>query len=126
MLNILREARTLHEITAFRDALRDRYHRAVEELPGTRPAALAISRRISTIRYRHACPEASAVEACREEGIALSPGMEVSYVVIDARSWAVDLDWNATRFDVGYYMKVLRKAWEEIIFAVDKAEEAMQ
>jgi len=126
MLNILREARTLHEITALRDALRDRYHRAVEELPGTRPAALAISRRISTLRYRHACPEASAVEACREEGIALSPGMEVSYVVIDERSWAVDLDWNATRFDVGYYMKVLRKAWEEIIFAVDKAEEAMQ
>lgn len=126
MLNILREARTLHEITALRDALRDRYHRAVEELPGTRPAALAISRRISTLRYRHACPEASAVEACREEGIALSPGMEVSYVVTDARSWAVDLDWNATRFDVGYYMKVLRKAWEEIIFAMDKAEEAMQ
>lgn len=126
MLNIIREARTLHEIIALRDALKEHYCRAVEELPGTRPADLAICRRISTLRYRHACPEESAVEACREEGIALSPGMEVSYVVTDGRSWAVDLDWNATRFDVGYYMKVLRKAWEEIIFAVDQAEKAMR
>lgn len=87
---------------------------------------MTVSRQISTLRYRHACPEASAVEACREEGIALSPGMEVSYVVTDSRSWAVDLDWKAARFDVGYYIKILRKAWEEIIFAVDRAEESMR
>ena len=126
LLDILRGASTLQEIAALRDTLRDHYHQALEALPGASPGEMTVSRQISTLRYRHACPEASAVEACREEGIALSPGMEVSYVVTDSRSWAVDLDWKAARFDVGYYIKILKKAWEEIIFAVDRAEESMR
>jgi hypothetical protein len=48
--------------------------------------------------------------------------MEVSYVVTDARSWAVELDWNATRFDQGYYRRLLGKAWEEVLFALDRAQ----
>jgi hypothetical protein len=55
------------------------------------------------------------------EGIDLSPGMEVSYVVTDARTWAVELDWNAARFDQGYYRKLLEKAGEEVFFALDQA-----
>ena len=124
MLEILLQAGTLPGIAALRELLRQRYRHARENLPLARPEEMAVSRRISTLRYRHACPEASAVRACAAEGIALSPGMEVSYVVTDARTWAVDLDWKAARFDVGYYMKLLEKAWEEIIYAVDCAEDA--
>jgi len=126
MLVILQQACTLPGITTLREPLRERYRQAGEGLPYARPAEMAVSRRISTLRYRHACPEASAVEACRAEGIDLSPGMEIRYVVTDARTWAVDLDWKATRFDVGYYMKYLEKAWEEVIFAVDQAEGAVE
>ncbi|MCU0633107.1 MAG: type B DNA-directed DNA polymerase [Methanolinea sp.] len=122
MLALLGQARTLPEIASFREPLRERYRQIRETLPLVRPAEMAISRQISTLRYRHACPEASAVQACAAEGIALSPGMEVSYVVTDARTWAVDLDWKATRFDVGYYQRLLQKAWEEVIFAVEQAE----
>jgi DNA polymerase I len=121
MLARMQQARTPEEIAALREPLRERYRRAMEELPSARPAEMAVSRRISTLRYRHACAEASAVQACAAEGIALSPGMEVSFVVTDSRTWAVDLDWKAARFDVGYYRKLLGKAWEEVIFGADKA-----
>lgn len=121
MLALLQQARTPEEIAALREPLWEGYRRAVDALPSACPAAMAVRRRISTLCYRHACPEASAVKACTAEGIALSPGMEVSYVVTDARTWAVDLDWKAARFDVGYYQKLLKKAWEEIVFVVEQA-----
>jgi len=124
MLACMQQARTPEEIAALREPLRQRYRRAVEELPSARPGEMAVSRRISTLRHRHACPEASAVKACAAEGVVLSPGMEVSYVVTDSRTWAVDLDWKAARFDVGYYRTLLGKAWEEVIFAAEEA--AMQ
>jgi DNA polymerase I len=82
---------------------------------------MAVHRRISRLSYRHACPEASAVAACAAAGISLSPGMEIGYVVTDARTWSVELDWNATRFDTGYYRKLLDKAWNEVAFALDQA-----
>ncbi len=78
----------------------------------------SLHRRISRLRYSHACPEASAVAACVRAGIDLSPGMEVSYVVTDARTWAVELDWEARRADTGYYRRLLDNAWEEAAFAL--------
>ena len=123
MLDLLAQAQTLPEVAALAGPLRSLYREAREALPSADPSGMAVCRRISTLRYRHACPEASAVEACRAEGIDLSPGMEVRFVVTDARTWAVDLDGKATRFDTGYYAGLLRKAWEEIIFAVEKAGE---
>ncbi|MDD1716170.1 MAG: DNA polymerase I, partial [Methanolinea sp.] len=124
MLEILRRTRTLSGIAALGTPLRERYREARENLTGAPPGEMAIHRQISTLEYRHACPEASAVQACIAEGIELSPGMEIGYVVADARTWAVELDWKATRIDVGYYGKLLEKAWDEVRFAVDEAEKA--
>ncbi len=122
MLATLRTARDRQELAALSGRLREQYREAVTALPGVDPKDLAVSRRISRLRYSHACPEASAVAACTAAGIDLSPGMEVSYVITDARTWTVDLDWNATRFDVGYYKKLLDKAWSEVVFAIDQAK----
>ncbi len=122
MLATLQAAADRKDLVALSDRVRQQYREAVAALPGADPKDLAISRRISRLRYSHRCPEASAVAACAATGIDLFPGMEVSYVVTDARSWAVDLDWNATRFDTGYYRRLLDKAWSEVVFALDQAK----
>ncbi|NYT21833.1 MAG: type B DNA-directed DNA polymerase [Methanomicrobiales archaeon] len=122
MLATLRTATDRQELAALSDRVREQYREAVAALTGADPRDLAISRRISRLRYSHACPEASAVAACAAAGIDLSPGMEVSYVVTDARTWAVELEGNATRFDAGYYQKLLDRAWAEVVFALDRAK----
>jgi DNA polymerase I len=121
VLDLLKGARDRAGLRECREEAREIYRETVEGLDGAPPASLAVHRQVSRLRYTRACPEASAVAACAAAGIDLSPGMEVSYVVTDARSWAVELDWNATRFDQGYYRKLLGKAWEEVLFALDRA-----
>jgi DNA polymerase I len=122
MLQVLVQAKTLSEVAGLRDQLRALHRDARDALPSADPSSMAITRRIGTLDYRRVCAEASVVEACRAEGIDLFPGMEVRFVVTDARTWTVDLDWKAARFDAGYYMGLLEKAWEEIVFAVEQAE----
>jgi citrate lyase beta subunit len=56
------------------------------------------------------------VEAYRRKGIAIAPGMEIGYVVRDARRWAVDVADLASSVDLTYYRLLLEKAWEEIAF----------
>jgi DNA polymerase I len=121
MLDLLTVAEDRDGIWERSDQVRRLYREAVEGLAEAPLSSLAIHRQISRLRYTRACPEASAVAACALEGIDLSPGMEVSYVVTDARTWAVELDWNAARFDQGYYRKLLEKAGEEVFFALDQA-----
>ncbi len=77
---------------------------------------LAIRRKVSRLSYSHRCAEASAVRAYQKRGIALSPGMEISYVIKDAGKWEVDQARAASRFDAEYYGKLIEKAWEEVIF----------
>jgi DNA polymerase I len=121
MLDLLTVAEDRDGIWERSDQVRRLYREAVEGLAEAPLSSLAIHRQISRLRYTRACPEASAAAACALEGIDLSPGMEVSYVVTDARTWAVELDWNAARFDQGYYRKLLEKAGEEVFFALDQA-----
>jgi DNA polymerase I len=122
MLDLLAEARDRDGLLARKDRIRQLYREAMVGLADAPPSSLAIHRRISRLRYTRTCPEASAVAACAESGIDLSAGMEVSYVVTDARTWTVELDWNATRFDQGYYRKLLAKAGDEVFFALDRAQ----
>jgi DNA polymerase elongation subunit (family B) len=122
MLATLQAATDLQELAALSHRVREQYREAVAALPGVAPKDLAIHRQISRLRYSHRCPEASAVAACAAAGIDLFPGMEVSYVVTDARTWAVDLDWNATRFDTGYYRKLLDRAWGEVVYTLDQVK----
>ncbi len=126
MLQVLAQAKTLSEVAGLRDQLRALYREAWDALPSADPSGMAVSRRIGTLDYRRACAEASAVEACRAEGVDLFPGMEVRFVVTDARTWTVELNWKAARFDAGYYRGLLEKAWEEVIFAVEQAEQQVR
>jgi hypothetical protein len=78
---------------------------------------LAISRRISRTTYAHRCIEGAAVQAYRDAGIGIAPGMKISYVVRDVRTYRVDPEWDAERFDLPYYRGLLDKAWKEISYA---------
>jgi hypothetical protein len=43
--------------------------------------------------------------------------MKISYVVRDARTYCVDPEWAAERFDLPYYRGLLDKAWKEVAYA---------
>ena len=60
---------------------------------------LAIHRRVSRLRSSRRCVEASAVQAHLRQGISLAPGMEMGYVVRDAKKWEADPERTARGFD---------------------------
>ena len=68
------------------------------------------------MNYSHRRKKASAVQAYVKQGISLAPGMEIGYMVKDAKRWEVDPERGASGFDSGYYRKLLEKAWEEAAF----------
>jgi len=77
---------------------------------------LAIHRRVSRLNYSRRCAEASAVQAHMKQGIPLAPGMEIGYVIRDARKWKVDPERTASKFDATYYRGLLEKTWGEAAF----------
>jgi len=79
---------------------------------------LAVHRRVGRLNYSRRCAEASAVQAHLKQGIKLAPGMQMGYVVKDAKKWDVDPERTASEFDAAYYEKLLDKAWEEVAFAL--------
>ena len=117
MLAIMATARTPDELVQVRDQVYRIYGKSVSNLPHAVPPALAISRRISRTAYTHRCIEGAAVQAYRDAGVEIAPGMKISYVVRDARTYRVDPEWTAERFDLPYYRGLLDKAWKEISYA---------
>ena len=73
-------------------------------------------RRVSRLNYSRRCAEASAVQAHVKQGIPLASGMEIGYVIRDARKWEVDPERTAAKFDAACYRGLLEKAWEEAAF----------
>jgi DNA polymerase I len=108
-----RSREELSRLEPFSQEIRSRY---LEDLESAEPADLAIRRRVSRLSYSRRCAEASAVQACQKNGLSLAPGMEIGYVVKDAKSWAVEPEKVASEFDAEYYRKLLEKAWEEVAF----------
>jgi DNA polymerase elongation subunit (family B) len=110
-------AESIAELNARKEEIRTIFQKTAKGLPDSDPKALVIHRRISRLTYAHRCLEGSAVQAYRDRGIAIAPGMKIGYIVRDARKYSVDTAWDATGFDVSYYQTLLEKAWEEIAFA---------
>ena len=77
---------------------------------------LANHKRVSKLNYSRRYAEASAVQAHLKQGIPLAPGMEIGYVIRDARKWEVDPKRTASKFDAAYYRGLLEKAWGKAAF----------
>jgi len=117
MLAIMATARTPADLAQVRDPVYQVYGNAVRNLSHATLPSLAISRRVSRTTYANRCIESAAIQAYRDAGLGVVPGMKISYVVRDARSYRVDPEWTAERFDPAYYRMLLERAWQEISFA---------
>jgi DNA polymerase I len=90
LFEVLGEARTLEEFRWLEPKAQAVRRRYIAELGLADVRELAIRRRVSRLDYSRRCAEASAVQAHLKRGIKLAPVMEISYVVRDAKKWAVD------------------------------------
>ena len=79
------EAKSLEDLKRIEPKARQVYRRYVDELEDADVKELAIHRRVSRLNYSRRCAEASAVQAHMKQGIPLAPGMEIGYVIRDAR-----------------------------------------
>lgn len=113
LFEVLGQARSREEVQEVEPRAREIAKRYRNRLVEAEVWELAIHRRVSRLRYSRQCVEASAVQAHLRQGIPLAPGMEICYVVRDANKWEADPERTARKFDVGYYGKLLEKAWEE-------------
>jgi DNA polymerase elongation subunit (family B) len=88
----------------------------LDELEGADIKELAIHKRVRRLNYSRRCAEASAAQAHIKQGIQLAPGMEIGYVIRDARKWEVNPERTASKFHGAYYFGLLEKAWREAAF----------
>ena len=116
VFEVLAEAKSLEDLRWIEPEARQVYRRYMDELDAVDVKELAIHRRVSKLNYSRRCAEASAVEAHIKQGIPLAPGMEIGYVIRDARKWVVDPERTASKFDANYYQGLLEKAWAEAAF----------
>ncbi len=117
MLAVMGTAATIAELHGLWDQVMAIYHSAVQRLPSAPVQDMTISRRISRLTYAHRCIEGAAVNAYRKCGVPVAPGMKIRYVVLDARTYRVEPEWYAERFDTMYYRELLERAWKEISYA---------
>ncbi|MBN1234930.1 MAG: type B DNA-directed DNA polymerase [Methanotrichaceae archaeon] len=116
LFEVLRQAKSREELRRAEPMAQKVRERYMHELKDADVKELAIHRRLSRTNYSRRCAEASAVHAYQKRGLSLVPGMEIGYVVKDAKTWDVDTKRDASEFDFGYYGKMLEKAWEEVAF----------
>ena len=118
LFEVLGQARSREELQGILPRAREIARRYRDGLEAAEVRELAIHLRVSRLRYSRRCVEASALQAHLRQGIPLAPGMEIGYVVRDARKWEADPERMARGFDAGYYRKLLEKAWEEAAFVL--------
>ena len=122
MLTAMSRAQTCDGLRQIREDVKELYVSAVQRLPDADARDLVINRRISRLTYAHRCLEGAALQAHLRGCAGVAPGMKIGYVVRDARTYTVDTEWEAGKFDVLYYRSLLEKAWEEIRFAFGPVE----
>ena len=116
LFEVLAEAKSREDLKRIELRAREVAGRYRDRLGDADVRELAIHRRVGRLNYSRRCAEASAVQAHVKQGISLAPGMEIGYVVKDAKKWEVEPERTAAEFDAGYYRKLLQKAWEEAAF----------
>ena len=121
MLGVMKQAKTIAELVETKDEVEGIFCKALRDLPNADPQQMAIGRRISRLTYRHRCLEGAAVQAYRDQGIPLAPGMKIRYVVEDARTYRAVPAPAAVTFDAAYNRTLLDRAREEIIAAYPSA-----
>lgn len=123
LFGIMERAGDVEELRGLDPELRRVHLRYADGLAGADPKEMVVRRRVSRLSYSRRSPEASAVSALQALGAPLAPGMEIGYVVRDASRWLVEVEGEATGFDVPYYENLLEKAWDEVAFTLDRVRD---
>ncbi|MCX6680948.1 MAG: type B DNA-directed DNA polymerase [Methanothrix sp.] len=123
IFEVLAEARCREELRWIEPKAREVRRRYMDELVEADVRELAIHRRVSRLSYSRRCAEASAVQAHLKQGLPLAAGMEIGYVVKDAKKWEVEPERTASEFDLGYYGKLLEKAWREVAYVFEGSDQ---
>jgi DNA polymerase I len=123
MFGVMEKAADLEGLRGLDPEIRRIHLRYARGIAGADPGEMVIRRRVSRLSYSRRSPEASAVAALQVLGAPLAPGMEIGYVVRDASRWLVEVEGEATEFDVPYYEHLLEKAWDEVAFTLDRVRE---
>lgn len=92
------------------------YRRYRDELSGADPADLVITRRIGRESYQKRCIAQAVIDSYQAHGVELMPGMDASYLVRDEKKILADPSFDPRGVDVGYYRRLLDKAWGEVNF----------
>jgi DNA polymerase I len=117
MLAVMGGAATIADLAGVWDQVSAIYRNAAEQLPSAPVQEMVVSRRISRLTYAHRCIEEAAVNAYRQGGVPVAPGMKIRYVVRNSRRYLVDPEWSAETFDIPYYRELLERAWADIAYA---------
>jgi len=120
VFEVLAHAGSIEDLRGKEPEAQEVYLRYMDDLGNADVRELAIHRRVSRLNYSRRCAEASAVQAHLKQGLPLAPGMEIAYVVKDAKKWKVDPEKTASEFDAGYYGGLLEKAWNEAAFVFSR------
>jgi len=99
VFEVLAGARSLGDLRRIEPKAREVYRRYMEELDDADIKELAIHKRVSRLNYSRRCAEASAAQAHLKRRLPLAAGMEISYVIGDARKWEADPERTASGFD---------------------------
>jgi DNA polymerase I len=118
MLTLMSQTATLAELIDLALPVEEIYRRYLTGLHMDEAKDFFITRRISRLKYAHRCLEVSAIEAYRNAGIDVAPGMKISYIVRDAKRYIVDTEWNASFIDPQFNQGLLEKARAEIAIRV--------
>ena len=116
MISLLCTKETAAEITELEDAAGEIYNRYYEGATDAPVEDFLLRRRIGREEYSKRCIASTLLETCRKDGIRISAGMDVPYVVRDARSQTADPEWSLKSADMNYYRGLIDKAYGEIRF----------
>lgn len=104
------------ELIGCADEVAGIYRSARDTMTDAPPSSFVIRRRLSKTTYQQNSISAAVVRMYRAEGLSLEPGMDVQYLVQDARMKAVVPGWRAESPDYHFYATMLDKAWNEVWF----------
>lgn len=120
---LMATAHEAEELARMRLEARLIYNRYRDDIAGANISDLVITRRIGREVYRNQCMAQAVIETYRSHGVELKPGMDASYIVRDEKKTVADPAFDPQGIDIGYYRKLIDKAWGEVDFAFRKAGE---
>ncbi len=110
------EATSVDELSGCAEEVTEVYRSSRDTMTDAPPSSFVIRRRLSKTTYQQNSISAAVVRMYRAEGISLEPGMNVEYLVQDARTKTVAPGWRAESPDYRFYATLLDKAWNEVWF----------